>query len=97
MRTAIVIVTCLNIPFWWLIKKEVLPLTTMINYSESQLQFIKGWLKIALFFGIIIPLIMLIVLFKETIIRQFLGFYLLVFMIQIKGKSQELNPYISLY
>jgi hypothetical protein len=58
----------------------------MMAYSEAQLQFIKVWVYVALFIGVILPLIMLIVFWEQPILRQFFSYYLLVVFVQLASE-----------
>jgi hypothetical protein len=67
----------------WLVKTGNLPLKTMMTYTEGQLQFIRVWAKIALVIGIILPFVLLITLWSNSIVRQFLVSYIVVVIVQL--------------
>ncbi|AFZ03116.1 hypothetical protein [Calothrix sp. PCC 6303] len=67
----------------WLIKTGNLPLSDVITFSERQWQFMRIWLRVALVIGVIVPFVMLITLWNQSIVRQFLGSYLGVVAIQL--------------
>ncbi|BDA71717.1 hypothetical protein CAL7716_058830 [Calothrix sp. PCC 7716] len=75
--------TLSSILIGWLIKTGSLPLKTMMAYSEKQLQFIRVWVKIALAIGVIVPFVLLITLWSNSIARQFLASYLAVVIVQL--------------
>jgi hypothetical protein len=75
--------TLSSILIGWLVKTRSLPLKTMMTYSEGQLRFIRVWVKIALVIGVILPLIMLITLWPNPIVRQFLVSYIVVVIVQL--------------
>jgi hypothetical protein len=75
--------TLSSIGIGWLVKTGRLPLKTMMAYSERQLQFIQVWVKIALVIGVILPLVMLITLWSNPIVRKFLVSYIVVVVIQL--------------
>ncbi len=75
--------TLSSILIGWLVKTGSLPLKTMMAYSEWQLQFIRVWVKIALVVGVIVPLILLITSWSNSIVRQFLVSYIVVVIVQL--------------
>ncbi len=54
-----------------------------MDYSNSELKFIKFWLKLAILIGILLPGATFFVVFRHLKPRKVLGFYLLVLIIQI--------------
>jgi len=82
----LVFATLLSVGVGWLIKKEALPLKSIMAYSEAQLKFIKVWVNVALVIGVILPMAMLIVFWKQQIPRQFFIYYLLVVFIQLASE-----------
>mgnify|MGYP001804280352 CR=1 FL=1 len=82
----LVFATLLSVGVGWLIKKAALPLKPMMAYSETQLQFIKVWVNIALLIGVIIPLVMLITFWGQPIQNQFFSYYLIVVFVQLTGE-----------
>lgn len=83
LASFLAIATLLSMGLGWSIKTGNLPLRTVMAYSERQLQFIRVWVKIALGIGVILPLVMLITLWDQSIVRQFLGSYLGVVAVQL--------------
>lgn len=79
----LVIATLLSMGLGWSIKVGNLPLRTVMAYSERESQFIQVWVKIALLIGVIVPFVMLITLWDQLIVRQFLGSYLGVVAVQL--------------
>lgn len=82
----LVFATLLSVGVGWLVKQAALPLKPMMAYSETQLQFIKVWLNIALLIGVILPLVMLIVFWKQPIQNQFFSYYLIVVFVQLTSE-----------
>jgi hypothetical protein len=77
------IATLLSISYGWLVKKEKLPFNSIMAFNDTQLQFMKVWVNVALVIGVIIPLIMWIVFWNTPILRQFFSCYLLAVVIQL--------------
>lgn len=79
----ILLATFLAIGYGFGVKGQVLPFTTEMDFSENQLQFLRGWLLSAWFAGILLPIILLIQARKQAQERAFWGGYLAVLIIQI--------------
>lgn len=79
----IAIATLLSTLVGWLVKKEALPLKSMMAFSSAQWQFMRIWVKVALIVGVILPLVMLVAFWDEPIPRQFFGCYLLAVAVQL--------------
>ncbi|GJD18306.1 hypothetical protein RIVM261_032620 [Rivularia sp. IAM M-261] len=75
--------TLSSILIGWLVKTGSLPLKTMMAYTEGQLRFIRVWVKIALIIGVIVPLVLLITSWSNSIARQFLLSYIVVVIFQL--------------
>ncbi|HIK33822.1 MAG TPA: hypothetical protein IGS17_11825 [Oscillatoriales cyanobacterium M59_W2019_021] len=83
----IVIATFLSVAMGWLVKVGKLPLREMMAFGDRQWQFLRIWVKVALGIGAIVPLILLIILWNEPNIRQFLLVYLVVLIIQLASET----------
>ncbi|NES65986.1 MAG: hypothetical protein F6K24_12355 [Okeania sp. SIO2D1] len=86
LQSIVLFLTCatlLSVTIGVLINKSILPLKSLMAYSEVQLQFIKVWVNIALFIGVIIPIILLIFLRIQPIQSRFLSYYLIVVFVQL--------------
>jgi hypothetical protein len=81
------IATLLSISYGWSVKKEKLPFNSIMAYTDSQLQFIKIWVYVALVLGVIIPLIMWIVFWNAPVLRQFFSCYLLAVVVQLASET----------
>ena len=77
------IATLLSAGIGWLMKKGALPLKKQMNFSETQWQFMRVWVKVALVIGVILPLIMLVAFWQESIPRLFFSYYLLAVAVQL--------------
>ncbi|MEM7758552.1 MAG: hypothetical protein AAF298_10560, partial [Cyanobacteria bacterium P01_A01_bin.40] len=49
------IATVVSAIYGWLVKKEKLPFNSVMAFNDAQWQFMKIWVNIALFLGVIIP------------------------------------------
>lgn len=75
--------TLLILAFGWLTISGVLPIEMVIDYSNDESQFIRVWVKIAIFVGILLPGAAFFIWLRHPTPRRILGFYLLVLIIQI--------------
>jgi hypothetical protein len=83
----IAIATFLSLAAGWSIDKKILPLKSVMAYSDAQRQFLKVWVNVALLVGVIIPVAMLIEFWEQPTARQFLGLYLLAVTVQLVCES----------
>ena len=81
------IATFLSVSFGWLVKKEKLPFNSVIAFNDAQVQFIKVWAKVAAVIGIIIPVVMWIVFWNQSIVRNFFSCYLLAVVVQLASET----------
>ncbi len=79
----IAIATLLSALVGWLVKKGALPLKPMMAFSSLQWQFMRVWVKVALVVGVILPLVMLVAFWDNSIPRQFFSCYLLAVAVQL--------------
>ncbi len=79
----IVSATLLILLSGWLIKANLLPIPTKINYSDAERNFVKIWIQIAVTIGLLLPGIAFLVWISQPKLRTVFGFYLLVIAIQI--------------
>ena len=77
------VATLLSVSYGWLVKKGKLPFNSVMAYTDAQFQFIKVWIKFALLFGIIIPVIISIALWNTPVVRAFFGYYLFAVAVQL--------------
>jgi hypothetical protein len=83
----IAIATLLSALVGWSVKKGALPLKPMMAFSSLQWQFMKIWVKVALGVGVILPLIMLVAFWEQSIPRQFFSCYLLAVAVQLASEA----------
>lgn len=79
----IVSATLLILLSGWLIKANLLPIHTEINYSEAERNFLKIWIQLALVIGVILPGVTFLIGIRQPKLRIVFGFYLLVVIIQL--------------
>ena len=79
----IAVATLLTIICSWLIKSDRLPIKSTLPFSDRQVKFIKVWVNVALLFGVIIPIVMLVAFWNRPTARQFFSCYLLVVAVQL--------------
>lgn len=83
----VAIATLLSALVGWLIKKGALPLLPMMNFNSIQLQFMRVWVKVALVIGVILPFVMLVAFWDESIPRQFFSCYLFAVAVQLASEA----------
>lgn len=81
------IATLLSVSYGWLVKKEKLPLNSVMAFNDTQTQFIKVWAKVAGLIGIIIPVLMWIVFWNEPTVRNFFNCYLVAVVVQLASET----------
>jgi hypothetical protein len=79
----VLLATLLTILIGWIVSIKGLPISQTIHYNNAELQFIQIWIWIALAIGLMLPAIAFLLWFNRPELRKFLGFYLLVLVIQI--------------
>lgn len=77
------IATFLILLFGWLVTQGVLPFKTILEYSNFGLKFIRVWLRIAIFIGIVLPATAFLIWIRNREVRKVFGFYLFVAIAQI--------------
>jgi len=89
-KTTLLFVTCATLvllPLNWLMLGDTLLIKKAIDYSISQTNFIRVWLKIAVFLGLLLPGVAFFVWRRYPEPKKILGFYLVVLIIQIASES----------
>ena len=81
------VATLLSVSYGWLVKKEKLPLNSVMAFNDTQTQFIKIWAKVAGLIGIIIPVVMWIVFWNEPTVRVFFSCYLVAVVVQLASET----------
>ncbi|AFZ35346.1 hypothetical protein Sta7437_1788 [Stanieria cyanosphaera PCC 7437] len=82
----IAIATCLSGGVGWLVKHQILKLKPIMAFSETQWQFMRIWVKVALVIGVILPTVMLVVFWERSLSRQFFSCYLLAVVVQLTSE-----------
>ena len=67
----------------WLTISGVLPIDRAIDYTNEQASFLKAWITVAMFLGVLFPAIALAISIRYPQPRKVLSFYLLVLLVQI--------------
>lgn len=67
----------------WLTISGILPIDRAIDYSNKQISFLKVWMTVAIFVGVLLPVIALGIWIRHLKPRKVLGFYLLILIVQI--------------
>ena len=89
-KTTLLFVICATLLLWqlnWLMLGDTLLIKKAIDYSISQTNFIRVWLKIAVFLGLLLPGVAFFVWRRYPEPKKILGFYLVVLIIQIASES----------
>lgn len=79
------------------VKAQFLPFSAKIGFSQPQWSFLRGWVKLALVAGVLLPVILLIQSWEYSAQRAFWDSYLLVVALQLISErllSQWLVPSI---
>jgi hypothetical protein len=91
----ILLTTCLAIAYGFGVRAKRLPFTAEIGFSEKQWQFMRGWVKLALVAGVLLPIALLIQDWKQPSSGTFWGIYLVTVAVQLISErvfSQWLVP-----
>ncbi|MBD2580457.1 hypothetical protein [Oscillatoria sp. FACHB-1406] len=80
---ALLLATLLSALVGWFVKKRALPLKPMMAFSSQQWRFIRIWVKVALVVGVILPLVMWVTFWEQSLVRQFFSCYLLTVAVQL--------------
>ena len=86
LRTSIsfvVLATLTIVLIGYLSSVDLLPISKTVEFGDRGSQFIRGWLKLAIAIGLILPAIAFAIGFQRPEPRRIFGFYLLLLIIQI--------------
>ena len=89
-KTTLLFVTCATLLLWplnWLMLGDTLLIKKAIDYSISQTNFIRVWLKIVVVLGLLLPGVAFFVWWRYPEPRKIMGFYLVVLIVQIVAES----------
>ncbi|HEY9877781.1 MAG TPA: hypothetical protein V6D29_04960 [Leptolyngbyaceae cyanobacterium] len=88
-------ITSLAIGYGFGVKAHRLPFSAEIGFSEQQWSFLRGWVKLALVAGVLLPIALCIQAWGQPSSLMFWGSYLLVVAVQLISErvfSQWLVP-----
>ena len=91
----ILVVTSLAIAYGFGVKAQRLPFSAEIGFSEQQWSFLRGWVKLALVVGVLLPIALCTQSWGQPASLMFWGSYLLVVAVQLTSErvfSQWLVP-----
>ncbi len=81
--SSVILATLIILLVGWLIINGTLPVKLAIDYSDWGSKFIQVWVVVAICIGLLLPGIAFFVWIRDSELRQVLGLYLLVLIIQI--------------
>lgn len=78
--------TIISAIYGWSVKKAILPLRSVMAFNDSQWQFMKVWVNVALLLGVILPVVMLVFFWDRSLLRGFFGCYLFAVAVQLASE-----------
>ncbi|MEP0915099.1 hypothetical protein NDI45_29995 [Leptolyngbya sp. GB1-A1] len=79
----ILVITSLATGYGWGVQAQRLPFSADIGFSEPQWSFLKGWVKLALVAGVLLPIVLLAQAWGQPYSVSFWSSYLLVVAVQL--------------
>lgn len=79
----ILVITSLAIGYGFGVKAQRLPFSAEIGFSEGQWTFLRGWVKLALVAGVLVPIALCVEAWGQPSSMRFWGGYLLVVAVQL--------------
>ena len=79
----IVITSLLALAYGFGVKARRLPFTAEIGFNQTQLQFLRWWVKLALVAGVVLPMCLLALDWKQPSSWVLSGSYLLIVAVQL--------------
>lgn len=79
----ILITTSLSLSYGFGVKAQRLPFTAEIGFSQQQWQFLRWWVKLALVTGVLLPMCLLALAWKQPSSWLFWGSYLSIVAVQL--------------
>lgn len=79
----ILLITSLAIGYGFGVKAQHLPFSAEIGFSDQQQSFVKGWIKLALVIGILLPIALCVQARKQPSSVRFWRSYLVVIAVQL--------------
>ena len=89
-KTTLLFVICatlLLLQINWLMLRDTLPIKKAMDYSTSETNFLKFWIKIAVVIGVLLPGVAFFVWHRYPEPRKIMEFYLVVLIVQIVAES----------
>lgn len=89
-KTTLLFVICatlLLLQLNWLMLGDTLPIKKAMDYSTSETNFLKFWIKIAVVIGVLLPGVAFFVWHRYPEPRKIMEFYLVVLIVQIVTES----------
>ncbi|RCJ42039.1 hypothetical protein A6769_38315 [Nostoc punctiforme NIES-2108] len=93
----ILIISLLALGYGFGVKARRLPFTAEIGYNQQQWQFLRWWVKLASFAGVLLPMCLLALACQQPSAWVFWGSYLLIVAVQLISErvfSRSLVPSI---
>ncbi|WP_334833237.1 hypothetical protein [Nostoc sp.] len=93
----ILVITILALGYGFGMKARRLPFTAEIGFSQKQWQFLRWWVKLALVAGVLLPICLLALAWRQPSSWVFWGSYLLIVAVQLISErvfSRSLVPSI---
>ncbi|MBD0390126.1 MAG: hypothetical protein ICV54_27385 [Nostoc sp. C3-bin3] len=93
----ILVITGLALGYGFGVKARRLPFTAEIGFNQQQWQFLRWWVKLASFAGVLLPMCLLALAWKQPSSSVFWGSYLLIVAVQLISErvfSRSLVPSI---
>lgn len=79
----VVVATLIVVLIGYLSSAGFLPINQTLKLGDGGVRFIRGWLKLAIAIGLMLPFVAFVFEIKRPELRKVFGFYLLVLVIQI--------------
>jgi hypothetical protein len=83
MTLFVLVITSLALGYGFGVKARRLPFTAEIGFSQKQWQFLRWWVKLALIAGVLLPMCLLALDWRQTSSLIFWGSYLLIVVVQL--------------
>jgi hypothetical protein len=79
----ILVITALALGYGFGVKARRLPFTAEIGFNQKQWQFLRWWVKLASFAGVLLPICLLALAWRQASSWVFWGSYLLIVVVQL--------------
>ena len=81
--SSVILATLFILLIGWLVINGTLPVKQVMDFSDWARNFIQFWVLVAIFIGLILPVIAFFTWIRQKELRRVSGFYLLILIIQI--------------